>query len=186
MNTQKLLMLRTNRLNLVAATLDHVSAELESPERLARLLNVRVDHGWPPGEYDRSAQEFFRERLAEGGMAVIGWYGWYAIALEERRLVGAGGYFGPPAEEGTVEIGFSVMPAWRGRGYATEMAQALVANAFEDVHVQKVLAHAHPNNAASITVLTRSGFGLVGRDQESGTDLFHIVRSAEDESQRIT
>ena len=64
--------LSTNRLELVSATFDHVCAELESAQRLASLLKAHVKPGWPPGEYDRDAQRFFRDRLKEGGAAVIG------------------------------------------------------------------------------------------------------------------
>ncbi len=173
--------LSTNRLDLIAATLDHICAEIEAPERLASLLNAQVETGWPPGEYDRDAQEFFRDRLKEGGEAAIGWYGWYAIqrGTSDRSsvLVGTGGYFGPPSEVGTVEIGFSVMPAWQGLGYATEIAEALIENAFTDMRVRKVIAHAAPVNLASCKVLEKSRFRFVCREEESGNNLFKISRN---------
>jgi len=171
--------LRTNHLELVAATFDHVCAEIESPERLASLLGVQVSSGWPPGEYDRSAQEFFRYRLEEGGISAVGWYGWYALLREgagnSSTLVGAGGYVGPPNEEGEVEIGFSMMPLWQGAGYATEMAKALIANALSDVRVQKIVAHTTPQNAASLKVLMKCGFQYICKDHESGNDRFEIL-----------
>ena len=170
----------TNRLELVAATLDHVCAELESPERLASLLSVEVEPGWPPGEYDRGAQEFFQDRLREGGTAVIGWYGWYAIRRgspnQSSVLVGAGGYLGPPSESGEVEIGLSVVPAWQGLGYATELVEALVVNAFADLRVRKVTAHTTPQNLTSCRLLEKSGFRSVGIDEESGSIRFEILR----------
>lgn len=172
--------LRTDRLQLIAATFEHVCAEMESPEDLVRLLGTQVDAGWPPGEYDRDAQEFFRDRLKECGPPVVGWYGWYAIAREERdrpsTLVGTGGYLGPPNEKGEVEIGFSMMPLWQGRGYATEMAEALVAKAFADLRVRKVLARTASGNTASIKVLLKCGFRRLRKDHESGYDLFQILR----------
>jgi [ribosomal protein S5]-alanine N-acetyltransferase len=173
--------LSTNRLELVAATLDHVYAELESPQQLASLLNVEVEPGWPPGEYDRSAQEFFRDRLREGGTAVIGWYGWYAIRRgspnQSSVLVGAGGYLGTPSESGEVEIGLSVVPAWQGRGYATELVKALIANAFADPRVRKVIAHTTPQNLASCKVLEKSGFRSVGTNDGSDNIRFEILRN---------
>jgi len=69
MTGSKPIKLSTNRLELIAATLDHICAELEAPERLPFLLDAEVEPGWPPGEYDRGAQEFFRDRLKEGGVA---------------------------------------------------------------------------------------------------------------------
>lgn len=180
MDESKPLRLFTNRLEITAATLDHVCAELEAPERLASLLNARVEPGWPPGEYDRDAQEFFRDRLKEGGTPVVGWYGWYAVWRGSRHqpsvLMGAGGYIGPPDEEGAVEIGFSIMPAWRGSGYATELAGKLVENAFADIRVHKVIAHAAPVNPASCKVLEKCGFSCLGKNEESGHNRFEILR----------
>src|SRR6185503_12468520 len=110
----KVKILKSERLTLIASTLAYVRTELESPDQLATLLGAVVSTDWPTGEYDRNAMEFFRGRLEEGGEEVEGWYGWYAVrdADEEgpRALVGAGGYFGPPDAEGTVEVGYSVLP----------------------------------------------------------------------------
>ncbi|MBN1141859.1 MAG: GNAT family N-acetyltransferase [Deltaproteobacteria bacterium] len=168
----------TARLELIAATVTHLDAELESPARLAALLDVAVEPGWPPGEYDRGAQEFFRQRLAEGGAAVAGWFTWYAVrrrrADEPPVLVGAGGYCGPPSEAGEVEIGFSVMPGWQGWGYATEIAGALAAHAFSEAGVRKVVAHTAPDNAASGRVLEKAGFDRVGSDD--GQHRFELRR----------
>lgn len=173
--------LSTNRIELVAATLDHVCAELESAERLASLLKAHVEHGWPPGEYDQDAQMFFRDRLKEGGVSVIGWYGWYALrrGSPDRPpvLVGAGGYFGPPNDEGIVEIGFSIMPKWQGIGYATELAGLLIKNAFMDRRVQKVNAHAAPANLASCKVLKKCGLNYICNEEESGNNLYSILRN---------
>ena len=173
--------LETNRLVLTAATFEHICAEMESPQHLARLLGTRVEPGWPPGDYDRGAQEFFCSRLKECGKSAVGWYVWYAVRRKEdsqlSTLVGAGGYFGPPDEKGEVEIGFSMMPSSRGHGYATEMSKALVSNAFAGTRVQRIVAHTTPANVASVKVLMKSGFSYVCRDRESGTDLFQIFRS---------
>jgi len=168
----------TKRLHLVAGNLDHCLAELESPERLGALLSTEVGPGWPPGEYDRDAQEFFRDCLQAGGADVVGWYGWYIIRREEPSvLVGAGGFLGFPDEFGETEMGFSMVEKWRNQGYATEMTQALILNAFEDPNVLKVIAHTTPDNAGSCKVLTKSGMRQTGIDEESGDLRFEIQRS---------
>ncbi len=176
MNIPDPLKLSTARLDLVAATYDHVCAELENPQRLGCLLNAQVEADWPPGQYDRGAQEFFKDRLQEGGPAVVGWYGWYALrrcpAGGQPVLVGAGGYLGLPDESGLVEIGFSMTTRWRGHGYATEMVEALVARAFADSRVRKIVAHTTMDNAASCRVLENAGFHRTGAAESSGELLF--------------
>jgi len=173
--------LRTRRLELVAATLDHVLAELRAPADLAALLLADVPASWPPGEYDGDALEYFRTKLAEGPDAV-GWYGWYAISLtsdgSRQSVVAGAGYLGPPTPDGIVEIGYSVVPEERGRGYATEAVQALVDRALNTPTVRLLIAHTDVSNIASSTVLRRCGFKLVGSGQEPGSARYELSRSA--------
>jgi RimJ/RimL family protein N-acetyltransferase len=162
--------LQSNRLTLIAATLAHVRTELEAPEQLAALLDAVVSADWPTGEYDREAKEIFRSRFEEGGIEVEGWYGWYALreadAEGPRALVGAGGYFGPPDAEGTVEIGYSILPEWQRRGYASELVRMLVERAFTFANIERVIAHTTEANPASIAVLLRCGFQAEGAGRD--------------------
>lgn len=180
MNNMKFL--RSDRLTLIASTLVHVRTELESPDQLATLLGAAVSTEWPTGEYDRDAMEFFRARLEQGGEEVEGWYGWYAVREADlegpRTLVGAGGFFGPADAEGTVEVGYSVLPEWQRRGYASEIVQALVDHAFTFPHIERVIAHTTKANPASISVLLRGGFHAEGAGREFGTLRFERSRPA--------
>lgn len=182
MNESGTIRLSANRLELIATTLDHICAEIKAPEHLALLLNAQVEAGWPPGEYDQDALEFFRDRLKEGGVSAVGWYSWYAVLRgilnQPSVLVGAGGYFGPPDEKGEVEIGFSVMPSWQGLGYATEIARMLIENAFSDIRVQRVIAHTTSANPASCRVLEKCRFNCVFENEESGNNRFEILRNS--------
>jgi len=76
----------TGRLLLVAATPDHLRAELESPSKLGFLLHADVPGDWPPGEYDRNAQEFFRGRMEQAEPSALGWYVWYAVLLPPEEM----------------------------------------------------------------------------------------------------
>lgn len=180
--TETELLVRGPRLDLVAATLRHVDAELAGPAALAALLGADVPEAWPPGEYDRGAQEFFRGRLAADGPPLVGWLTWYALTRRDdgRRdaLVAGAGFFGPPCR-GSVEIGYSVIPAARGRGYATEIVGALVAHAFAHPGVDEVVARTSDENVASTKVLLRCGFRRVGPGAEPGAVAYRIPRSAD-------
>lgn len=174
--------IQTLRLDLVAATIYHIVCELETPDKLSNVLNARVPLGWPPGEYDRGAQEFFKERLAEGGERAIGWYTWYAVRRATNEgdavVVGACGYTGPPDEQGVVEIGYSVLPEFEGRGYATEMAVALTHHAFSYEQVRLVIARTDPTNVPSQKVVQKAGFEPGGVDSETSKLRFEKKRYA--------
>lgn len=150
------------QLTLVATTLEMIEAELRHPQELARLLGVTVKPEWPPGEYDRKAQEFLRDCLDQGGASAIGWHGWYAVRENTLELVGAGGYYGTPTAGGCVEIGYSIHADYQGRGYATELVAALVDMAFDHRCIQGIIAHAAPDNHPSISVLRKNGFHQIG------------------------
>lgn len=175
------LRMRTERLDLVAGTVELANAELRSHDEFAMLLGCEVLASWPPGEYDRGAIEYLRDHLLAGGPTHAGWYAWYAITRgndgARGMLIAAGGYFCPPAN-GTVEIGYSVVPEACGRGFATEMARALVERAFEHAEVEAVLAHTFDSNPASIRVLEHCGFHRVGPGAEAGTVQFRLDRPA--------
>ncbi len=158
------------RLALVPATIALLDAELASPAQLASLLGAVVPEGWPPGEYDRPAIEFFRARLAAEPEAA-GWLSWYALLrVPSGRpvLVGAGGFLGPPDRDGVVEVGYSILPAYAGRGLATELVRALVSHAGSAASVRKVIAHTTGDNAASLAVLRKAGFTFMGAGPEPG------------------
>lgn len=164
--------IHSSRLLLVATNVEHLHVELDHPEKLGATLNVHVPEGWPPGLYDRDAMQFFLAQGLAGGEDALGWYGWYAILRKSdetaAKLVGSGGYFGPPTPEGDVEIGYSVVEAERCRGYATEIVKALVSRALESSSVKRVFAEAHETNTASLKVLERAGFAVIGAGREEG------------------
>jgi len=173
--------IRTSRLDLVPATVALLSAELESINGFGSLLGAEVPEGWPPGQYDRGAITFFRDRLNEDPQA-SGWYGWYALLRADgkrgRSLVGAGGYFGPPNPNGVIEIGYSIVPSCEGRGYATELVRALVGHGFADSRVQRIVAHTTQDNPGSIRVLERAGFLCKGPGQDPGLLEYSVDRPA--------
>jgi [ribosomal protein S5]-alanine N-acetyltransferase len=165
--------LRTSHLTLVPASARHIEAELSGPEAFGAFLSAAVPESWPPGEYDEAAQRFFYRCLAKAGDAGVGWYVWYGIRAADAEapatLVCGGGFFGPPTDGGTVEIGYSVCPEWRHRGYATELVRELVEHALRQAGVERVVAHTHPENPASIRVLERCGFLAIGEGKEAGS-----------------
>jgi 8-oxo-dGTP pyrophosphatase MutT (NUDIX family) len=83
-----------------------------------------------------------------------GWGAWLLFRGEE--VVGDAGFKGPP-QHGEVELGYSIVPEHRRRGYAIEAAKALVDWALGQPGVERVLAETEPENAPSQRVLERVG-----------------------------
>ena len=83
-------------------------------------------------------------------------YGVWLIQEESRsELVGTAGL--RPLEDIGLEIFYSLAPGWRGRGYATEAARAVVEHALGPLGRPEVLAEIDDGNAASVAVVKRLG-----------------------------
>lgn len=164
--------LETERLILLAGTLDIARAEARDRAALSALLGANIHPGWPPDEHDKAAREFFLGYLTEHPDAVgfMGW-SWLLRAKESAGLpllIGGGGFKGLPSEDGTVEIGYSIVEEYYGRGLATEAVRALVAWAFGDARVGRIIAETLPHLRASQRVLEKNGFV---RAEEAAADL---------------
>ena len=96
-------------------------------------------------------------------------HGFVARERATGTVVGQGGFKGPP-RGGVVEIAYGTKAEHRGKGYATETAQALVDYAFGSPQVVLVIAHTLPDSIASQRVLAKCGFQHVGEviDPEDG------------------
>src|SRR5712671_5323670 len=97
-------------------------------------------------------------------------HGFAVVQRGSGTAVGMCAYKGPPGPDGAVEIAYGINPEYQGRGYATEVARALVAFAFGNGEVRLVCAHTRPEENASTHVLTKCGFDLIGEvmDPEDG------------------
>jgi RimJ/RimL family protein N-acetyltransferase len=92
--------------------------------------------------------------------------GWVQFSVEEREtglLVGDVGMSPVEDEPGVIKVGYTMDPAFQGRGYATEAVAALVAYAFESLGAEVVRAFASAENVPSIRVAEKVGMRLVER-----------------------
>jgi [ribosomal protein S5]-alanine N-acetyltransferase len=90
-----------------------------------------------------------------------------------RRAVGHIGFHGPPDAGGWVEVGYTVLPAHRRQGLATEACLALFAWAREEHGITRFRASVSPANEPSLRVVRRLGFRLTGVqwDEVDGEEL---------------
>lgn len=151
----------TPRLRLTPCPLEVARASLRHPATVQASLGVEVPATWPPSDLLDALTMYARDLSRDPSH--LGWGIWLVIARTEGKLVGSVGFKGKPDRDRRVEIGYGIEPASRRRGYATEAVAALLSHAWE-CGVHKIVAECHPDNAASIRVLTKSGM----RRTESG------------------
>lgn len=126
-----------------------------------RMLAVRFPEEWPGPDALRLIDRWIARR--EAGGDADPWGDGTFILRAERLAVGSIGFKGPPDLSGSVEIGYATNASMRGRGYATEMASALSDWALAQPGVSRIAAECLAGNRASVRVLQKSGFQVVGR-----------------------
>lgn len=110
-------------------------------------------------------QEYFAARL-EAGAAQPGWWCWYAVQESPRLLIGSGGLAGAPDSEGTVTLGYGVIPSAEGKGYASEIAAGLIAWMQAQGGVKRIHATTFERHYASVRILEKNGFACKGVSSE--------------------
>ncbi len=163
------------RLDLVSLSPLVLQALLDGRHDVAeQQASVRFPTGWP----DEGAESLLRLRLEQISRDPAA-QRWLVRALVRRRdgeMIGHAGFHGPPGTgglaPGKAELGYTVFPAYRGRGYATEAAVALMDWA-EGEGIRRFVASVAPGNDPSLAIVRTLGFVQTGEqwDEEDGLEL---------------
>jgi ribosomal-protein-alanine N-acetyltransferase len=149
--------IETDRLLLRPITAATAAALVANHGAATELLGAVIPAEWPhPNLID------FLPQLAAVGDAL---QPFGALAIVERatnEVVGDIGFHGRPDTEGRVEVGYSIVPSRRRRGYAAESLAGLVAWTRRQPGVTAVTARCEPTNVGSIRTLEGGGFDRVG------------------------
>lgn len=148
------LQIETERLFLLACTSQMAEAAIQGNKAIADLLKVNVPDVWT--EFGAPAFTHTLKQLQQNPHS-FGWWTCLPVYKPDNMLIGSCGFTGMPEADGTVEIGYEVAPHYRNCGFATEIARALIAHAFEFSAVTKVQAHTLAEENASGTVLLKCG-----------------------------
>jgi aminoglycoside 6'-N-acetyltransferase len=139
-----------------------------TPEDAAEISAYRRDpevqrfQGWDRTDALAIRQEI--ERMLRRSPGEPG--GWVQLSVEERetgRLIGDVGISPAEAEPGVMKVGYTIAPAYQGRGYGTEAVRALVDYALDTLGADVVRMYADADNIASIRLAEKAGMTLVER-----------------------
>jgi len=98
---------------------------------------------------------------------------WKVLLKANAEPIGCCGLRPYDLENRVYEIGFHIMSAHWGQGYATEAAKAVINHAFKKMQVPKLFAGHNPKNATSKALLLKLGFSFIGTQFYEPTGLQH-------------
>lgn len=148
-----------------------------------RAVAVRLADFTIPDEFPGEARglvQLRRDQILERPA----WLPWSlrAIVLRdpERVMIGYANFHGPPGindlgTPGAAETGYTVFPAYRSRGFATEVAEAMMDWAGRQHGVHHFISGVTPDNGPSLRVNEKLGFMRTG-DVVDGEIIFELHR----------
>jgi ribosomal-protein-alanine N-acetyltransferase len=154
---------------LVALTPPLARVALEDRARLVRVIGARVPEIWPGADFLRMLPRIAEgvEQISSGAEPTR-----LVVHAADETLVGETGFHGPPDGSGTIEVGYSIIPSYRGQGFATEATRALIRAALARPEVRRITAECLDDNFASLRVLEKLGMRRVG--SAGGTPRFEL------------
>ena len=169
--------IQTENLILAAHLPRHLRALVRSVEEFQIIAGLRVADGIR--EQLLSASKDFLSKLETAKQSDPWQFGFAVIHKIDNVLIGMAGFPAPPDSEGVAEIAYGISPSYQGKGYATEVAHALIDFALRDAHVKKICAHTLAEPNASTRVLEKYGFKKVGDaiDPENNLRVWRWERS---------
>lgn len=94
---------------------------------------------------------------------------------EEQLAVGQSGFHAAPDDDGMVEVGYGVDPAYRRRGYARAALELAIERSRSESAVRTLRATISPDNEASLALIRQFPFVHNGEqwDEEDGVELIY-------------
>ena len=139
----------------------------------AREIDATVPDDMP--EYLR---DFLRYRLTQLAVdpTIRQWLGRAMVWTDDeaaRHVIGSIGFHGAPDDQGRLEIGYKVEPAFRRQGIAREAAAAMFDWAYGEHGIRRFVASISPTNEPSLRLAAGFGFEQVGEqmDEIDGLEL---------------
>ncbi|MFN8526996.1 MAG: GNAT family N-acetyltransferase [Anaerolineae bacterium] len=83
---------------------------------------------------------------------------WGLVPHGEEHIVGQCLLFHFEAAHFRAELGYGLIPAWWGKGAASEVARCIINFGFNTVHLHSIVAWIDPDNQGSRHVLRKQGF----------------------------
>ena len=128
-----------------------------------------------------------RERQYRKEPGYDSWGVWAILQRDKRQMIGHIGFHTTPNAEylrpyvaDAVEFGFSVYPAYRSQGFATEAARGLIDWATREKQQRRFVVSISPSNDHSQAIARKLGFVRIAEweDDVDGTEVVFLLETA--------
>ncbi len=147
---------------MIIAETPRLRLRLPSPQDTGFVLELLTDPAFRANVGDRGVHDLdsAARYIEQGPGASYVQHGFCMNVVEHKETGRALGLCGLLRRDShpDVEIGFAMLPAGRGQGYASEAAAAAMRLGLEHFGLKRIVAITAPDNRDSIRILERLGF----------------------------
>ncbi len=100
-----------------------------------------------------------------------------AVLQESRTIIGSAGFHDLPDENGMIEVGMGIEPAFRGQGFAQELVLGMWGWVIDQPDVKILRYTVSPDNAPSQAIIKKFGFHFQGQqidDEDGPEDIYEM------------
>jgi [ribosomal protein S5]-alanine N-acetyltransferase len=182
-----LIEIASNRLKLIP--LDHYLLEIwrtdgrNAMENILKLnkSNWEVDDLYEAETHD-ALQNFWIPQTILNPIDFFWFTNWEIVLIDQNLSIGGIGFAGSP-HNGSTSIGYMIDKKFQNKGYATEALGCLVAWAFLDPSLKKILADTPKDNFASHKVLSKNRFIQIGEGIAEHTQTLEVFNWEKEKSE---
>lgn len=154
--------IKTDRLMLITFTAEMMLAAISNERELEQAAGYQVIDDYPSDDYKEILPfklQRYRQYPEENE-----WEG-LIVHQQDQMIMGDMGFRRSTDNPEELELGYSIVPAYQGHGYATEMAQAIISWGLTQAGVKTIIANCDKDNQASIRVLEKAGLKKLGEQE---------------------
>lgn len=155
--------IETKRLLLLPYTLQLINATIQGHKQLKKVSGYNVSPYWP-------GEDFLKilpwAALQMEGEPIMAAWSRLIVLKSENIIIGEIGGKGEPIQTGIIEIGYSIVPPYQRKGYATEAITTFTKWLASLPYIKTVTAQCLSNNTPSRKVLEKASFYL--REEKEG------------------
>ncbi|MDN5709050.1 MAG: GNAT family N-acetyltransferase [Planococcus sp. (in: firmicutes)] len=154
--------IKTDRLMLITFTAEMMQAAISNERELEQAAGYQVIDDYPSGDYKEILPfkiQRYRQYPEENE-----WEG-LIVHQQDQIIMGDMGFRRSTDDPEELELGYSIVPAYQGYGYATEMAQAIISWGLTQTGIKRIIANCDHDNQASIRVLEKAGLKKLGEQE---------------------
>lgn len=163
-----MVLLQTERLDLIPLTSKQLQQYLDYPDQLEQELNIPLSRSIISDNVQR-AIKMKLEKMTRIDKAQMVWITYWLLVIRNIPFgAGLAGFKGFPNQKGEVEIGYGIDPVCQKQGYMTEAVQRMIHWAFEEQTCLSVVARDVKRwNLASRRILAKVGMTVYEESEET-------------------